>query len=73
MAERPNYERLVEWFTSNMSMGTRRKLMAEMPMEYHLLYPDVDPGVIAEVVRQTLAETTPKPVYVMRDMHTREP
>lgn len=58
--DRPNYERLVEWFTYNMPMEMRHKLMAELPVEYHKLNPDVDPAIILAAVRRAITHAGDK-------------
>lgn len=42
---------LVRFFTYTMGMDQRGKLMAEMPLVYAKLYPDVDPEIIVQKVR----------------------
>jgi len=49
-----DYEVVTDFFRQHMTMDQRRRLMAELPVQYKRMYPGVAPEVITDIVREAL-------------------
>jgi hypothetical protein len=60
-------EDLVRWFITHMDGEMRRQLMAERPVLYKILFPDVSEATLAYMITERIAQVTAQSDIIPRN------